>query len=506
MASARTYQQWMTAAEKLDHHMGYRGWQPELNKLYDRRVIGNRYDLLVAARNEYNSTPLHSLINIVNIVRTGLIRGFANIVNPELYNRAFSGTTPLIEDYVQEMATAIRIIVDAPTSDRFTDTQKEETIDGFKRSFGHSALVLQGGATFVMCHLGVVKALLERRLLPRCVVGSSASALIAALVGVHTHEELPGCLTAANIDITAFTDRPYRRDTGLRGRLATLFRRLKRWWRVGHFIDYDVLEKVLKANLGNVTFQEAYRRTGTALNIIVTSRNGDPVLLNYLSAPYVFVWSAALASNVTTSNATSCPVTIMSQNWDKSIVPWDDPSMSSFQPPGSRPRHKAVPLQEVRVKFNVNHFIISKAQPYLVPLLRADLHEPNPFHRGFRKYTIIAIRGTYRELLHSLSYPLRFAPRMIWPARLVYDEIIPGPNISLVPKLERTDFLKLIDHPSPAMIDYFIFKGERSVWPVVKALNTRCAIEMALDDASETIHPRRPRPATNGSSSGVAVH
>jgi predicted acylesterase/phospholipase RssA len=40
-------------------------------------------------------------------------------------------------------------------------------------------------------HLGVVKTLLEHKLLPRIVCGSSIGALIAALVCIHTDEELP---------------------------------------------------------------------------------------------------------------------------------------------------------------------------------------------------------------------------------------------------------------------------------------------------------------------------
>ena len=43
-----------------------------------------------------------------------------------------------------------------------------------------------GGAMFGLCHLGVVKALHLRGLLPRIIAGTATGALIAALVGVHT--------------------------------------------------------------------------------------------------------------------------------------------------------------------------------------------------------------------------------------------------------------------------------------------------------------------------------
>jgi TAG lipase/steryl ester hydrolase/phospholipase A2/LPA acyltransferase len=46
-------------------------------------------------------------------------------------------------------------------------------------------------------------------------------------------------------------------------------------------------------------FQEAFNRTGRILNITVspTNRSDPPRLLNYLTAPHVLVWSAAVASS-----------------------------------------------------------------------------------------------------------------------------------------------------------------------------------------------------------------
>lgn len=150
-------------------------------------------------------------------------------------------------------------------------------------------MVLQGGAMFGLCHLGVVKALHLRGLLPRIIAGTATGALIAALVGVHTEDELLEFLTGRNIDLTAFTNRPYRSNVGGSGRLATLIRRVKRWCREGHFLDVGVLEQMLRANVGDLTFDEAYARTKRVLNITVTTSGsgGVPNLLNYLTAPNV---------------------------------------------------------------------------------------------------------------------------------------------------------------------------------------------------------------------------
>ncbi|CBX92898.1 hypothetical protein LEMA_P056040.1 [Plenodomus lingam JN3] len=495
MASAQTYKEWQEAANMLDKHLAYDAWrQSNYSKYYDYRMIQSRHNLLVDAQNDPEGIDIHTLINLV---QTGLIRNLGNIANPKLYNRAFYGTKRIIGEYMLQVIGAINIIEKYPTSKNgYTDSQKESTITSFKRSFGHSALILQGGAMFGLCHLGVVKALLEQKLLPRCIVGTSTSALVAAFVGVHTREELPGCLTGKNIDLTAFTNRPYRKDTGYLGRLATLVRRLKRWWHVGHFLDLDVLEEMLKANLGNMTFDEAFLRTGTVLNIIITGRNGQPVVLNYLTAPYVFIWSAALASNAAPSNKLDRPITVMCKNYNGAEIPWMHPSMSTFQPPGSRPNHNASPLNEIRVQFNVNHFIISQAQPYIAPLLRTDLHEPNPKHRGLLKVSVILVQEFAREMHHRLRHKPQSGGILSGLACLILDEFVPGLKLTLVPKFQRTDFPKLLDHPTQEVIDYFILKGERSVWPAVKAIKTRCCIEMELFDALERL--KRPTPPQPG--------
>jgi TAG lipase/lysophosphatidylethanolamine acyltransferase len=72
------------------------------------------------------------------------------------------------------------------------------------QSFGNTALILTGGVTFGLYHLGVIKALHQQRLLPRIISGASVGALIAALVCIHTEEELPKLFLEGGIDLAAF--------------------------------------------------------------------------------------------------------------------------------------------------------------------------------------------------------------------------------------------------------------------------------------------------------------
>jgi TAG lipase / steryl ester hydrolase / phospholipase A2 / LPA acyltransferase len=63
-------------------------------------------------------------------------------------------------------------------------------------------------------------------------------------------------------------------------------------------LDSNHLREVVLENTGYHTFQEAFDRTGRIINITVAPVNDfdPPRLLNYLTAPHVCIYSAALAS------------------------------------------------------------------------------------------------------------------------------------------------------------------------------------------------------------------
>ena len=66
----------------------------------------------------------------------------------------------------------------------------------------------------------------------------------------------------------------------------------------GYALDIRTLETALRENVGEYTFQDAFDRTGRIVNIVVTPTASGriPMVLNYLTSPHVFLWSAALAS------------------------------------------------------------------------------------------------------------------------------------------------------------------------------------------------------------------
>ena len=264
------------------------------SKYYDWRLIAERLDSLASAREDGNFQQL------VNLLRSGLVRNLGNITSPKLYNRSFAGTKYLIEEYITQIAKAVEDIRTLPTSPSaihgtgpsLTTQMKLDCIHDTRQAFGRSTLVLQGGAIFGMCHLGVVKALFLRGLLPRIITGTATGALIAALVAAHTEDELPAVLSGDGIDLSAFAPKSGNENgdvSTFHSRWETLLRSICRFSRGGYFLDVTVLEECVRANVGDLTFEEAYNRSKRVLNITVATegQGGVPTLLNYLTAPNV---------------------------------------------------------------------------------------------------------------------------------------------------------------------------------------------------------------------------
>ncbi|MCJ1421167.1 hypothetical protein MMC32_007529 [Xylographa parallela] len=511
LAAARSFEEWEETAYRLDELDGSDLWrQNATSKFYDFRLIYERLQAIIVARED------EDILGLVSLLRSGLVRNLGNITAPRLFNRAYAGTKLLIEDYITQVALAIEYVTALPASQSyesgFTSQAKLDLMHDTRQAFGRSTLVLQGGAIFGLCHLGVVKALHLRGLLPRIITGTATGALIAALVGIHTEDELLDFLNGDGIDLTAFARHRHATNASIAsddkaliqdyqtGILQTLLRRTRRYIREGYFLDVNVLEECVRANVGDLTFEEAYARTKRVLNITVATsgRGGVPNLLNYLTAPNVLIWSAALASNASSTTLYS-PVILKCKDETGAIVPWASAHEITFR----SWRHASYadrdsPLSRIAELFNVNHFLVSQARPHLAPFLRADLQQqqhvrdPRPQRPPGGSLVAAATRLLLLEAHHRLRQAdacgLLPAPLRRW----LLDETVPGAGLTLVPELGLRDFWKLLENPTRESLEYWILRGERSVWPAVGALKVRCAVEVELDRGYQLVRRRKP--------------
>ena len=175
------------------------------------------------------------------------------------------------------------------------------------------------------------------------------------------------------------------------------------------------------------------------------------------------------------------------------MVPWPSAEETSFRPwTHASYSERESPLHRIAELFNVNHFIVSQARPYLAPFLRSDLHHPNPRQDGRWRLSLPILRLVAMELQHRLHQldELGWLPSSV--RRFVLDENVPGPSLTLVPELSPSDFVKLLETPTKDALNHWILRGERSVWPAVGALKVRCAIEVELDRGYQLVRRRKP--------------
>lgn len=346
---------------RLDNLLGLDLWRyNQVSRYYDYRLINERLDSLSVAREEQDIQGLVNLLrsglvrNLGNITATKLYNrsfagtkfvieeyitqvavaiedisrlpavppsgvGFHPTIHPSINDATVPGSSsaqlqlqpPTVRfsenSTVQPVSSTGSAVTEgshvanikAPMT--MSNQMKLDFVHDTRQAFGRSTLVLQGGAIFGLCHLGVVKALFLRGLLPRIITGTATGALIAALVAIHKEEELPAVLKGDGIDLSAFSAKANTKgkerdaDAGQSyfSRRGTLLRRIKRFYKEGYFLDVKVLEDCVRANVGDLTFEEAYARSKRVLNITVATAGqaGVPTLLNYLTAPNVVCFS-----------------------------------------------------------------------------------------------------------------------------------------------------------------------------------------------------------------------
>jgi TAG lipase/lysophosphatidylethanolamine acyltransferase len=95
------------------------------------------------------------------------------------------------------------------------------------------------------------------------------------------------------------------------------------------------------------------------------------------------------------------------------------------------------------------------------------------------------------EIHHRLQQldSLQLLPLSI--RRFLVDEHVPAASVTLVPEISASDFMRLLETPTQDSLDYWILRGEKSVWPAVGALKVRCAVESELDRGYQFVRRRK---------------
>jgi TAG lipase/steryl ester hydrolase/phospholipase A2/LPA acyltransferase len=342
--------------------------------------------------------------------------------------------------------------------------------------------------------VGVVRALLHARLLPRVVSGSSAGAIGAAMLCTRTDAELEGVLDS-------WLSPPFQLFGAKRGVRGTLRHLLSKGVlhspearcchssccqciapRRAHPSSHPrappgcpvarAQEYVAKLRrlLGELTFLDAFLRTGRILNIAVTAADTHepPRLLNYLTAPHVLVWSAVACSSAfpflfpprelrargaAGGEGRFCGAAGAAPG---ALRRWRDGSLE-----------EDLPMRGLSEMFNVNYFVVAQCNPYLVPVLAAQRLLPR------RAQLLVEW-----EAKHRLAQLARLFPS----SRLLKMLCQPwGGDCNFVLPLTTFPLLRAAVNFSRDEILRAMEEGQRAVWAKRGAIEATCGVELAFD-------------------------
>ncbi|KAG5929812.1 hypothetical protein E4U53_002359 [Claviceps sorghi] len=486
MKSAETYQQWTAAASELDRLDDNDRWRnATADGDYDFLLIQERLRALDEARASGDVRAT------MHLIRTELNRDLGGMDNVDLYRHSYVGTKKLIERYVESAIRSINFLVSQSTVTHH-DLQVRDLLEAMlysRQSFGRSALLLSGGGTFGMTHIGVLKALFQQQLLPRIISGASAGSIVCAVICTKTDQEIPGLIETFPFgDLAVFEEE----DSSL-GVLGHLRRLLTE----GSWSNIQNLTRVMRAFMGDMTFQEAYNRTRRILNICVSTASiyELPRLLNYVTAPNVMIWSAVAASCSLPLVYTSSPLLVK------------DPATGEHHPWTPTPQHfidgsvdNDLPMTRLAEMFNVNHFIVCQVNPHVVPFLSKD--DVLPPDCRFQKTHSSCSDGdadwpstlttlARDEALHRLQFmaELGIFPNLMTKCRTILSQKYSG-DITILPEIAMNDLSKLLSNPTVDFMFRSCIAGERATWPRLSRIRDRCAIELALDRAVHSLRTR----------------
>ncbi|CAM9458445.1 unnamed protein product [Chrysoparadoxa australica] len=517
MKTAESYADWRAWAERLDELEGHDLWRkrPE-SLLYDHKVLQGQIEEL--------STLMRTndVFGLMFRLRGSLRRSAHGMLHEGLFSRAHAGTKLQVERYHEAVCDALEGIcsINAIAQDIPTDA-KLAFFNETRHAYGRTALMLSGGASMGFYHCGVIKALMDQELMPRVISGASAGSIVAAMVGTRTDHELRPMFEGNDIFVEFFRPmRSKRRAARVEADAATATKIGNKAVRSGAFwslltppalrwlgdefwslathhdsllkMDTDFFRAVLRHNIGSFTFQEAFDRTGRIVNIIVAPRNrtDPPRLLNYLTAPHVLVWSAAVCSS--SVPGVFEPSTLLVKEADGSVRPEYGGRATEKFVDGSM--EADLPMQQISELFNINHFLVSQVNPHATLLTTMSLpksiwrHPLYSFIVGLVGFLRAQVRNWIKNALEFVSLR-RMAP--IWATNRGGIQLLTQEyegrhmDVTITPwqgqETILSSFFKMLTNPSKEEFVQMCRISERNTFPKLDAIRSHCAVEMKLE-------------------------
>ncbi len=464
LKNAESYDEWKTVALKLDEETGAQEWKYDNSSPYfNAEVISYRLNLLRKYRTQQR------VLDALYLLQEGLTHDIANIGHPMLFTATYLGTKQLIVDYVEEVSHCLRFIA-ISTCQTLTLKQKINFFENCQKAYGQPALMFSGGATLGLFHSGVCKALVEQDLLPKVLSGSSAGAIMAGMLGTSSIGDIPEILKGQKFFTDAFHFRKLSDIAKGNGGLA----------------DVKYLKNFLIENLGDLTFAEAYKKSGLHTNVAVAPYDAsqNPRIMNGYTAPYLLVWSAVLASCAVP--VLFPPIRLTSKRYDGVHTPymanakWVDGSVRSD-----------FPQEKMARLYNLNYTIASQVNPHVVPFMQSDqsryrkdlLSWPQRILRRQAKVVAMGFMDFTRERLGRVQ-PVR---RLLDHGYGIVGQRYYG-DVNIIGRFNLRNYSYMLQNPRPELFKLLQQEGERATWPKISSIEIHARIGKTIQHCLEMLY------------------
>ncbi len=241
-------------------------------------------------------------------------------------------------------------------------------------------------------------------------------------------------------------------------------------------MDSEVLLRFVEDNVANITFLEAYQRTGRVLNIHV-SREVSPGkdagwLMNYITAPHVLVATAAVASCWTPG--LYAPVSLKCKSINGEITEFQPHSLR-FTAAAYSSFHVNRATERMRELFNVRTFIVADASLSQLPFLSLA------HRRSFIARSLHFVTEELWRLTAAISRVPLFQSRLTGVIHSMLEPI--QGDVVIYPVTGIGDIFKLLSNPDRRLLDHCLWRGLQQVWPKLPFIRTVMSIETALEHA-----------------------
>ncbi|EED93346.1 predicted protein, partial [Thalassiosira pseudonana CCMP1335] len=368
MSQSKSYEEWYDTAKRLDNSQGRGEWRKVVN---DDTAYRYSWPFILELLSDLKSSrETGDIIMALAVLQQCTRKNVGGIMSEDMFSFTNCGEPKqVVSEFVEEVAKTLQWV----TEENLILREKIKTfLKRARAAYGRTALCLSGGAMMGNYHFGAVLALLETGLLPHIISGTSAGSVIGAMICTRTDEEL---LQELKPEILAPKMSIFESSWG---------QRWKRLLKYGTMFDQDDwMNRVKYFTSGDMTFEEAYKKTGRVLCITLsaTSKKAPPVLINYITAPNVVIASAVLASAAVPGFVDPMRLQIKDENGivrnqSKQGEEYRDGSIDSD-----------IPTNGLAEMLNCRFFLAAQANPHIVPFFfdpKGQVGRPSRWSSGVR--------------------------------------------------------------------------------------------------------------------------